>query len=130
VETLSLTIGILGVLSTAVLGFIAYQLSLVNQRYSARRTIGDLHSEMARLRCAYPEIRTVCRGWDDLHRKRMYGDPDSAAQALSGRELALHPVCARRAVHLGLRSRRGLHPGRLGPRLARRPRARDRVTKG
>ena len=77
-----MAIGLLGVLSTAFLGFIAYRLSTTNQQYAARRAIGDLHSEMARMRSEYPAIKSVCACWDDDHRIRMYDGGDSAAQDL------------------------------------------------
>ena len=81
-DAVSVTIGVVGVLSTVVLGLVAQRLSSTNQRYQARRTIGDLHSSMAHLRCEYPAIKTVCAHWDDLHSRRMYDDADPVAQAL------------------------------------------------
>lgn len=107
---MSITVGVLGVLSTAILGLVAYRLSSVSQRYQARRAIGDLHSRMAHLRCEYPAIRTVCVNWDDHLSKTMYLDRDLAMQSLAVRyetyvDIGLE-FCN---TTLGARTRRVLH---------------------
>jgi hypothetical protein len=82
VESASIVVAFLGIVTTGFLGVVAYRLSASGQAYVARRSIGDLHSEMARMRTEYPAVRTMCRRWSADDSLAMYDDDDPSLQAL------------------------------------------------
>ena len=77
-EIVSLVGGLLGAISTIVLGIVAFGLSRRASRYSAQRAIGDLANTMAHMRSDHPEIMATGRHWKTSDMAILYGRRETA----------------------------------------------------
>ena len=85
---------LIGALSTAALGLIAFELSRHAQRYAVQRAIGDLQTSIARFRAEFPEVMSISPSWDAAANSRLYGrrdgtDTDDVVRYYSYVELGL-----------------------------------------
>jgi hypothetical protein len=64
---------LVGVLSTAAIGLVAFLLSRHAQRYAVQRTIGDLQSALARFRADHPGVMRMTTSWDAKANGVLYG---------------------------------------------------------
>ena len=78
VEVATLAAALLGAVSTAILGLVAFRLSHHAQRYTVQRAIGDLQSSMARFRADFPEIMHFGSRWSTHESAVLYGRAESA----------------------------------------------------
>jgi len=63
---LSIVIAVLGILSTTIVGILAYNLSKQSQRATNQKAIGDLYSEMMKFRVEHPEVMKLSNQWSEV----------------------------------------------------------------
>ncbi len=77
-ESVSVLIGVVSAMLTAVVGLLAYQLSQVSSRNAAERAIGDLANSLANYRAEHPQMLSLARSWSHSDWARLYSDePES-----------------------------------------------------
>jgi hypothetical protein len=73
VEIATFVATLIGALSTAALGFVAFSLSRHAHHYAVQRAIGDLQTAMARFRADFPEVMRMSAAWDAVANAQLYG---------------------------------------------------------
>lgn len=71
-EALSLVVAVTGVLTSALIAYLAYSLNRQSQRTAIHRSIGDLYEKLMDFRSDHPEVMSLAGQWNDDCFKSMY----------------------------------------------------------
>ena len=64
-EIFSLIVAFTGVVTSALLAYLAYSLNRQSQRTAIHRSIGDLYEKLMNFRTDYPEMMQFCHQWTE-----------------------------------------------------------------